>query len=101
MTPFPRLVSLFPASYTDQGEYVRYATTTNQFIATKNYQLFQNIELDGSRLNLNKRNLISKISLISNLNLTLKFNCCMVFPDLYTIFQSDLITGSNQKSYLF
>ncbi len=92
----PQVSEFVPASYTDQGEYVRYATTTNQFIATKNYQLFQNIELDGSRLNLNKRNLISKISLISNLNLTWKENSTAAwsFP-IYTR-SSSLISLQDQ-----
>ena len=38
------------APFSDQGEYIRYAISGNDFVSTKNYLYLQNFEFDGIRL---------------------------------------------------
>lgn len=62
------------APFQDQGEYIRFAVTNNNFIKTKNHLLLQHIEIDGSKWvpASNKSSLIRKLALTSNLNLAWK-----------------------------
>jgi len=61
------------APFQDQGEYVRFAVTNNNFVKTKNHLLLQHIEIDGSKLGPSKKaGLVRKLALTSNLNLAWK-----------------------------
>lgn len=62
------------APFQDQGEYIRFAVTTNQFVKTKNHLLLQHLELDGSRWNQSstKKTWWTRLALTSNLNLSWK-----------------------------
>ncbi len=62
------------APFTDQGEYIRYAVTGNEFIKTKNYLFLQNFEIDGQAI---KRDASSvkwyhKLGWVSNWNYSWK-----------------------------
>jgi len=58
------------APFQDQGEYIRYAVTGNQFIRTRNHLFLQNLEIDPSRLSSNKGSLKwwQRFALVSNFN---------------------------------
>ncbi|MEP7320560.1 MAG: hypothetical protein ABI761_01530 [Saprospiraceae bacterium] len=63
------------APFVDQGEYIRYAVTGNDFVRTKNYLFLQNFELDGSKLGgPGTKRWYKKFGLISTINYSWKMS---------------------------
>ncbi len=62
------------APFSDQGEYLRYAVTGNEFVKTKNYIFLQNFELDGRALRTTdtKARWYHKLGWVSNWNFNWK-----------------------------
>lgn len=62
------------APFQDQGEYIRFAVTGNQFIRTRNHLFLQNLEIDPARLSGNNGSLKwwQRFALVSNFNIAWK-----------------------------
>ncbi|MEP7269847.1 MAG: hypothetical protein ABI844_19680 [Saprospiraceae bacterium] len=87
-----------PASYSDQGEYIRYAVTGNDFVYSKNYTFLQDFEFNALKFwnGQSRKKWYHRLSWISNINYTWKSNASTGFAFPTSIVNSNLIALQGQ-----
>lgn len=86
------------APFADQGEYLRYAITGNEFILSKNYTFLQDVEMNGMKWRRPDQKIkwYHKLSFLSNINMNWKSQSVNAIKLPFSIKEKDLLSLQGQ-----
>ena len=86
------------APFADQGEYLRYAITGNEFILSKNYTFLQDVEMNGMKWRRPDQKIkwYHKLSFLSNINMNWKSQSVNAIKLPFSINEKDLLSLQGQ-----